>query len=79
MAAYDISDFVGDAAQGEGLSSWELNALDTLISPGDGIQLTLLAGHRRTYINGQHKSQALLDAGVRRTIVIDWVMPTSAG
>lgn len=80
MTAYDIHDFVRDTAQAEGLSSWELNALNTLISPGDGIQLTVQAGRRRTaYINGQHKSQALLDAGVRRTIVIDWVTPTSAG
>ncbi|MGP3920550.1 hypothetical protein [Nonomuraea sp. 10N515B] len=80
VAAHDIHDFVRDAAQAEGLSGWELDALHTLVCPGDGIQLTVPAGHRRTfYINGQHKSQALLDAGVRRTIVIDWVAPTPTG
>ncbi|TMR92695.1 hypothetical protein [Nonomuraea basaltis] len=80
VSAYDIRDFVRDAAQAEGLGGWELDALDALICPADGIQLTVPAGHRRTsYINGQHKSQALLDAGVRRTIVIDWVTPTPTG
>jgi hypothetical protein len=27
------------------------------------------------YINGQHRAQALLDAGVRRTIVVSWDIP----
>jgi hypothetical protein len=64
-------------ARAEGLGGWELQALNALISPGDGIQLAVIAGDRRTsYINGQHKSQALLEAGVRRTIVIDWVTAT---
>jgi hypothetical protein len=80
VAAHDVRDFVHEAAQAEGLSGWELDALATLICPGDGIQLDVPAGYRRTfYINGQHRSQALLDAGVRRTIVIDWVTPTPTG
>jgi hypothetical protein len=31
---------------------------------------------RRGYINGNHRAQAMLDAGVRRTITVSWRVPT---
>jgi len=74
VAACDIAEFVHEAAEAEGVTGWELDALDALVCPEDGIQLSMFAGdRRRSYINGQHKSQAMLDAGVRRTIVVDWI------
>lgn len=49
------------------MSRWERQALGSLFA--DPIHL----GERRSRcINGQHRAQAMLDAGVRRTIVIEW-------
>lgn len=68
----DIYTFALDQAEAEGIDGWQLEALEALLSPGTGIQLTVFAGYRETsYINGQHRSQALMEAGVRRTIVVD--------
>ncbi|GAA2418176.1 hypothetical protein [Nonomuraea africana] len=78
VAADDIADYVRQEAQAEGMHGWELQALAALVCPADGIELQVLAGARRnSYVNGQHKSQAMLDAGVRRTVIIDWITPAS--
>ncbi|GAA2212518.1 hypothetical protein GCM10009850_079800 [Nonomuraea monospora] len=60
---------------------WELDALNAPACPEGGIRLSVHAGCRDTsYVNGQHKGQALLDAGVRRTLVVDWVtLPPKGG
>lgn len=52
----------------QNLSEWEIAALDSLLAgPGIGIQPSE-GGH--SYINGQHRAQAMLDTGVHRTVVI---------
>ncbi|MFI6603822.1 hypothetical protein ACIBHX_46965 [Nonomuraea sp. NPDC050536] len=71
VPAAEIPAHVLDNAETEGMLGWELQALQALILSGDGIQLSGRFG--TGYVNGQHKSQAMLDAGVRRTVVIDWV------
>ncbi|MFE2046779.1 hypothetical protein ACFXAZ_38870 [Streptomyces sp. NPDC059477] len=47
-------------------TGWETEALATLFSIADAIQPDSETG----YINGQHRAQALLEAGVRRTVVL---------
>lgn len=68
----DIADHVNTLAEEAALPSWEREAIDSLIEPSIAISL-LNSG--KGYINGQHRSQALLDMGVRRTIVTEWEYP----
>jgi hypothetical protein len=56
------------------LIGWEYEALLILGSSGDAIQLER-DGLDRWYINGQHRVQAMLDAGVHRTITAHWIYP----
>jgi hypothetical protein len=50
--------------------------LVTLLRAGTGIQLSGDGrGPRQSYIYGRHKVTAMLEAGVRRTVVIHWEMP----
>jgi hypothetical protein len=51
------------------LTSWQQAAVESLLL--DPIQLDDEVG----YINGRHRSQAMLDAGVRRTLVARWFPP----
>jgi hypothetical protein len=77
VAEEKVTEYVLEHAKASGMTRKELNALDTLTSPGIGIHVSRHAGlRRRTYINGQHRAQAMLDAGVRRTIVIRYEMPS---
>ena len=55
-----------------GLTDWEIQALRSLLAgPGIGIDL----GVKGQFGNGQHRAQAMLDAGVRRTVVIHLKYP----
>lgn len=54
-------------AQARGISGWPAEALESLLL--DPIQPDRETG----YINGRHRIQAMLDAGVRRTLVARWV------
>ncbi|MFZ0120738.1 MAG: carboxymuconolactone decarboxylase family protein [Pseudonocardiaceae bacterium] len=74
-----IASHVLAQAETEGLTGWELDALDTIVSPADGIQIEPDGDGHRFYINGQHRAQALLDAGVHRTIVISWQISADGG
>ncbi|GAA3840701.1 hypothetical protein GCM10022226_74000 [Sphaerisporangium flaviroseum] len=73
----DIRQAVLDDARTEGMSEWELDALNTLLAD------PIVLGHtgrwpafaHASYANGQHRSQAMLEAGVRRTITLDWRSP----
>lgn len=76
VRAYDIHDYVLSQARTAGMTGWELDALGTLTDPADGIQIEDSDGSR-FYINGQHKAQAMLDQGVRRTVTIRWHYPDS--
>ena len=79
VAADDIYEHVRAQAEAEaaGVGGWELDALDALVSYGDGIQVDTYDDGSSFYINGQHKGQAMLYQGVRRTIVIRWQYPRS--
>lgn len=80
-----------DAARRDGLTDRELadnlsertaalqvpkeqrQALRTLMSPGYAIDASL--GPNGAYTNGNHRSRALRDAGVQRTVMITWTPP----
>ncbi|MET8160711.1 hypothetical protein ABZT47_30500 [Sphaerisporangium sp. NPDC005289] len=70
----DIRQAMLDDARAEGLPEWELYALHTLLAD------SIVLGHdgrwpafaHASYTNGQHRSQAMIEAGVRRTITLDW-------
>ena len=52
-------------------------AVRSLLSASDGIKVARLGEDRRnprqwTYQNGRHRTRAMLDAGVRRTVVVYW-------
>jgi hypothetical protein len=75
VAPGDIYGHVLDQARAAGVSGWDFDALEALVNSGDGIQIDRYEDGRRFYINGQHKTRAMLDQGVRRTVVIRWPHP----
>jgi hypothetical protein len=67
----DFYFYVLDRAQDEDITGWELEALKSLFR--EPIRPQRCAGEwRRDYGEGQHRSQAMLDGGVRRTVVTRW-------
>ncbi|MFE9637037.1 hypothetical protein [Streptomyces sp. NPDC006463] len=66
VGAEDVQGFAVAYAASVGATDWETEALASLFSTWDAIQPDSEAG----YINGQHRSQAMLEAGVRRTVVL---------
>jgi hypothetical protein len=52
---------VSAQADAAGMSGWELGALKALVSYADGIQVDTYEDGSRFYINGQHKTRAMLD------------------
>lgn len=65
----DMEEFATAHAAAAGASRWQGEALATLFSVADAIQPASETG----YINGQHRAQAMLEAGVRRTVVLHHV------
>lgn len=57
------------------LSEDQRGAVLSLLSPDDGITVHHEAGDRRrlSYQNGRKRTHAMLEAGVRRTVVVRWV------
>lgn len=53
------------------LTGWELEAAISLVL------YPIQHEERRWFINGRHRTQAMLDAGVRRTLVARWRTPAS--
>lgn len=50
---------------------WVREAALSLLDPADGIIVARQAGdEERFLLNGQHRAQALVEAGVRRTVVL---------
>jgi len=76
IADEDIYEHVVAQAEGAGITGWQLGALDCLVNSADGIQLDTDDNRRRFFINGQHKTRAMLDQGVRRTIIVQWQWPS---
>lgn len=73
-----FADRVSELALAEDLPYEEKRALSELIADGTGIQVSRDDDGRRFYINGRHRTTAMLEAGVRRTVIIRWNMPDSA-
>lgn len=61
----EIAGNAHDGAVTAGMHGWELQALDSLFDPAKAIRVGT-----RGYVNGQHRAEAMLDAGVRRTVVL---------
>lgn len=78
VAGDDIHRHVVAQARAAGITGWQLDALDCLVNSADGIQLDTDENGRRFFINGQHKTRAMLDQGVRRTIIVQWQEPPPA-
>ncbi|SFT31424.1 hypothetical protein SAMN04487982_11960 [Streptomyces sp. ok210] len=68
----DMEEFATAHAAAAGATQWQTEALATLFNTADAIQPASEVG----YINGQHRSQAMLEAGVRRTVVLHHVYET---
>ncbi|MGW5782037.1 hypothetical protein [Streptomyces sp. NPDC003863] len=68
---YDLEQLAVDHAAAAGATEWQTEALATLFNVWDAIQ----PDREVRYINGQHRSQAMLDAGVRRTVVLHHIEP----
>jgi hypothetical protein len=68
----DMEEFANVHAAAAGATRWQTEALATLFNTADAIQPASEAG----YINGQHRAQAMLEAGVRRTVVLHHVYET---
>ncbi|MFF8601757.1 hypothetical protein ACF065_27050 [Streptomyces sp. NPDC015232] len=68
----DMEEFATGHGAAVCATRWETEALATLFSIGDAIQPSSDTG----YINGQHRAQAMLEAGVRRTVVLHYVDKT---
>lgn len=78
LAGEAFADRTFDLARAEDLPFEEGQALTELLSEGTGIQIGRADDGdrpRRYYINGRHRTTAMLDAGVRRTVIIRWEMP----
>ncbi|MQS16434.1 hypothetical protein F7Q99_30630 [Streptomyces kaniharaensis] len=71
VAADDMADFADERAMKAGADEWQQEALYSLFSLGVAIMPCEGGG----YVNGQHRSQAMLDAGVRHTVVVRDVWP----
>lgn len=57
--------------EGSEYSVWVRKAALSLLDPADGIIVGRLGGHDEPFlVGGQHRTQALVDAGVRRTVVL---------
>lgn len=78
VAGEEITDRVLELARASNLPVADRQVLVELLDAGTGVQIEHgLDGHR-FYINGRHRTTAMLDAGVRRTVVIHWEMPTTS-
>jgi hypothetical protein len=75
VASEEFTDRVLELARASDLPVAERQALAELLDAGSGIQIEHGDDDRRFYINGRHRTTAMLDAGVRRTVVIRWEMP----
>jgi hypothetical protein len=76
LAGEAFTNRAADLAGTEDLPSLESQALTELLDSGAGIQIERDDDGRRYYINGRHRTTAMLDVGVRRTIIIRWECQT---
>lgn len=74
VPADELADCADRYAQAAGATAWQRQALESLFSLAVAIQPDG-QGH---YVNGQHRAQALMDAGVGRTVVLVYHWPTES-
>lgn len=68
----DAGELALDNAATEGITGWELEALASLLVV-EPVQIELGGDPAdRWYDNGRHRVMAMLDAGVRQTILLRW-------
>lgn len=77
VPAEETAGYACEYAVAAGASEWEREVLRTLYCLGDAIQPSGDGYVSNGFINGQHRVQAMLDAGVRRTVVLRHVWPDS--
>lgn len=66
----DVGDHAADAARAEGIVGWQLEALESLLVI-EPVRIELGDDPSdRWYDNGRHRVTAMLETGVRRTIVV---------
>jgi hypothetical protein len=75
--ADELADRAHDLIEALDLPERQQEAVETLLSPDDGITLDHLAGDRwrLSYMEGRKRTHAMLEAGVHRTVVIHWRAP----
>ncbi|MGW3311477.1 hypothetical protein ACWDG9_33395 [Streptomyces sp. NPDC001073] len=77
VKAEDMARYADRYAVAAGASAWERDALFTMYRSSDALQPSGSRYLSPDYINGQHRVQAMLDAGVRRTVVLRVEWPDS--
>ncbi|MFD8597650.1 hypothetical protein ACFV1L_21870 [Kitasatospora sp. NPDC059646] len=65
VAAEDMADFVDERAVAAGASRWQREALESVFA----LSVAIVPNDDFGYVNGQHRARAMMDAGVRRTVV----------
>ncbi|MGW6796795.1 hypothetical protein [Streptomyces chartreusis] len=75
VTAEDMANYASEYAVAVGASQWEKEVLRTLYSIADAIQPSGDGYISNGFINGQHRVQAMVDAGVRRTVVLRHLWP----
>ncbi len=69
----ELADVLSDRTAALRVPKEHRQALHTLMSPIYAIDASL--GPNGAYLNGNHRSRALRDAGVQHTVVITWIPP----
>jgi len=72
LAGEALGDRVAELAEAQGLPAEQEEALADLLADHSAIQPGRRFRLRRGYTNGRHRTTAMLDSGVRRTVVIRW-------
>ena len=75
LAGEAFGDRVAVLAEAQGLPAEEEEALADLLADHSAIQPGRRFRLRGGYTNGRHRTTAMLDSGVRRTVVIRWRYP----
>jgi hypothetical protein len=70
----ELIDRLYELTEASGLPERERGAVWSLLWPGCGIFIDRHAG-KRGYFDGRHRARAIMDAGVRRTVIARWIWP----
>jgi hypothetical protein len=74
MDVDDMYEAAESLVRASGLPEPEASGAWSLLEPGEGIQASIRpGGDWGLFINGQHRTQAMLEAGVRCTVILRWM------